>query len=167
MRDHPTRPRRVAGGATRRLTSLRQRELDGLYRELGAPGALPVGDTAGTALPFPGRAAGRVAGRLVRLLAWQGKVFDPERGTLLNKVTPLGLRTVRGRVCVAGSRLDPGRGAIVIDYRGSPVAWFVRDEIREVEPGLWLGMAFVGRWRVLSFLLRAPDAPVTPTGGLG
>jgi hypothetical protein len=94
-------------------------------------------------------------------------VFDPARGTLVNKITPLGLRAVRGRVLVAGSRLDRGREAIVIDYRGSPVAWFVRDELREVGPGLWLGMAMVGRWRVLSFLLRAPDEPVMARAGLG
>jgi hypothetical protein len=34
----------------------------------------------------------------------------------------------------------------------------VRDEIREIEPGLWLGLAYVWGARVLRFAL-AQDAP--------
>jgi hypothetical protein len=136
-------------------------ELDALYRRLGAPGSAPAGETAGIAL-LPGRAVGRAAAMVVRLLAWQGKAFDPARGTLVNTVSPLRLRAVRARVYVSESRLDPDREAIVIDYRTSPIAWFVRDEIREVAPGLWLGMAFVGRWRVLSFALRSSNRRPPP-----
>ena len=136
--------------------NMRQRELDALYRDVATPGEIPVGDTRGTALVLPGRAAGRVAQAIARLLFWQGKVFDPRSGMLRNKVTPFGIRAVRARVYVGDSWLDRGTEAIVLDYsKTSLVARWVRDEIREVAPGLWLGKVFVGRWHVLDFTLRA------------
>ncbi len=145
-----------AGRSYSDLLNMRQRELDALYRDVATPGEVPVGDTRGTALVLPGRAAGRVAQAIARLLIWQGKVFDPRSGTLRNKVTPLGIRAVRARVYVGDSWLDRGTQAIVLDYsRTSVVARWVRDEIREVAPGLWLGKVFVGRWHVLDFTLRA------------
>jgi hypothetical protein len=85
---------------------------------------------------------------------WQGKVFDRERGELLNEVSPLGLRAVRARVSLEPSWLDGAR-CIVIDYSDtSLVAHWVRDEIRELEPGLYLGHAYWRRHRVLRFALR-------------
>ena len=145
-----------AGRSYSDLMNMRQRELDALYRDVAMPGEIPVGDTRGTALVLPGRAAGRVAQAIARLLFWQGKVFDPRSGILRNKVTPFGIRAVRARVYVGDSWLDRGTEAIVLDYsRTSLVARWVRDEIREVAPGLWLGKVFVGRWHVLDFTLRA------------
>jgi hypothetical protein len=92
----------------------------------------------------------------VRLLFWQGKVFDPPEGTLKNKVSPLGVRAIRARVYVGDSWLDRGTEAIVLDYsRTSLVARWIRDEIREVAPGLWLGKVFVWKWHALDFTLRS------------
>lgn len=145
-----------AGRSYSDLMRMRQAELDALYRDVEQPGAIPAGDTLGTALVLPGRAAGGVLQKIARRLVWQGKVFDPARGTLLNKVTPFGVRAVRARVYVGESWLDRGTRAIVLDYsRTSLVAHWIRDEIREVAPGLWLGKVFVGRWHVLDFTLRA------------
>jgi len=43
---------------------------------------------------------------------------------------------------------------IVIDYgRTSLVARKIRDEIREVEPGIWLGKVWWGKTRILDFAL--------------
>jgi cytochrome P450 len=145
-----------AGRSHDELMGMGQAELDALYRDVELPGAIPVGDTLGTALVLPGRAIGRAAGTAARLLFWQGKVFDPTSGTLKNKVSPFGIRAIRARVDVGDSWLDRGTRAIVLDYsRTSLVARWIRDEIREVGPGLWLGKVFVFRWHALDFTLRA------------
>jgi hypothetical protein len=50
-----------------------------------------------------------------------------------------------------------GRECIVLDYSKSwLVARWIRDEIREVAPGQYLGVVFVGRVKVLNFALRLP-----------
>ena len=42
----------------------------------------------------------------------------------------------------------------MLDYsRTSLVARAVRDELREVSPGVYLGLVFLGRWHVLDFAL--------------
>jgi hypothetical protein len=135
---------------------MRQAQLDALYREAGGPGAIPEGVTEGTALPLPGTPLAGPLRQAARPF-WRGKAFDPQRGTLANRLSPLGVRAIRARVAVGDSRLDPGGRATVLDYsRTSLVARWVRDEIREVGPGLWLGAAYVGRWRVIDFALRTP-----------
>jgi hypothetical protein len=126
------------------LLALTGAELDELFRS-GSADAIPDGDTAGTLLLGVGsRRISEAAAGLVRLLAWKGKVFDRDRGELLNKLTPFGVRSVRARVYVDASRLD-GREAIVLDYSTtSLLAQSVRDEIRSVEPGVYVGLVF---WR--------------------
>ena len=120
------------------------------------PGGIPVGDTMGTAVVLPGRRPAGSRRSVARLLFWQGKVFDPASGTLKNKVTPLGIRSITARVYLGDSWLDRGTRAIVLDYSTtSLVARWIRDEIREVSPGLWLGKVFVGRWHALDFTLRS------------
>ncbi|WP_328184578.1 hypothetical protein [Marinobacter sp. OP 3.4] len=136
-------------------------ELDDLYRKADS-GAMPQGDTRGTPIfagwPMPGWLAG-----LARTLGWQGKVFDlqgkaRDAGVVVNKVTPLGLNLIVAKVYRGESWLD-GRDTIVIDYSGtSLVARSVRDEIREVAPGLYLGKVWLGRRRVLDFALELPDS---------
>jgi hypothetical protein len=140
-----------------RLLELTGKELDALFA-CSPAGAIPRGDTLGLAiLAVRGRAPSRAAVWVVRRLAWQGKVFDPETGTLLNKVTPFGTRGVRARVYTAASRLD-GREAIVLDYSTtSLLARSVRDEIREVAPGLYLGLVWWRGRRVLRFSLTLAD----------
>ena len=134
-------------------------ELDEVYRS-SPPGALPTGDTRGTAI-VTGSFFPRTLARLARLLAWQGKVFDlyasdAQAGVLVNKVLPLGLGLIVAKVYRGTSWLD-GRDTIVIDYgHTSLLARAIRDEIREVEPGLWLGKVWWGRTRVLDFALSAP-----------
>jgi hypothetical protein len=47
-----------------------------------------------------------------------------------------------------------GRETIVIDYsKTSFVANKIRDEIREVEPGIYLGKVWWGKTRILDFAL--------------
>jgi hypothetical protein len=137
-----------------RLLRMRQAELDELFRQ-GEPGPVPDGEVAGTFLTFSGARLGGLAANLVRRLAWQGKVFDAARGTVRNRVSPLGLPAVMARVREGSSRLD-GKPCIVLDYaETSLVARPVRDELRCIRPGLYLGKAYVGPVRVSDFALEA------------
>jgi len=134
------------------LLQMSQDELDTLFRD-SPPGAFPAGDTAGTAIVAPGSSVAGLKARLVRWLAWRGKVFDPGRGTLVNKITPLNIGAITAKVYLAQSWFD-GKDAIILDYsRTSFLARRVRDEIREVAPGLYLGQVYWGRRRLINFAL--------------
>ncbi len=135
-------------------------ELDEIYRR-AEPGPIPNGDTRGTAI-VAGSGLSKVAAALARTLAWQGKVFhlfppDNEKGFLINKVTPFSLTFVVAAVYKDTSWLD-GKETIVIDYsQTSFVARKIRDEIRQVEPGVYLGKVWWGKTRVLDFALTYAD----------
>ena len=96
------------------LTSMSQAELDDLFRR-SPMGDIPDGDAQGTAIVAPGSEVEGPVLWLARWLAWQGKVFDRSRGTLLNKVGPLGLHLIRASVYVAPSWFD-NQPAIILDY---------------------------------------------------
>jgi hypothetical protein len=131
-------------------------ELDEIYRN-ATPGKIPNGDTQGTAI-----LAGSIFAQLVALLsglfAWQGKVFDVfcpcgEAGVLVNKTTPFSLTFIVAKVYRGISWLD-GKDTIVIDYsHTSFFAKVIRDEIREVEPSVYLGKVWWGEKRILDFAL--------------
>lgn len=131
-------------------------ELDEVYRRAN-PGNVPRGDTFGTAIVAGSRLAKFLA-LLARLFAWKGKVFDMfadngEKGVLVNKVSPFGMKLIVAKVYRDASWLD-NRETIVIDYaRTSLLARKIRDEIREVEPGVWLGKVWWGKTRILDFAL--------------
>ena len=131
-------------------------ELDEIYRN-AAPGEIPSGDTMGTAILAGSGFAKFVAG-FARICAWQGKVFDlfsadRQSGILVNKVTPFGMKLIVAKVYRDKSWLDE-KDTIVIDYsKTSLLARVIRDEIREVEPGVYLGKVWWGKRRVLDFAL--------------
>lgn len=135
-----------------------RQELDEIYRNAG-PGAMPEGDTRGTAI-LAGSPVARMVAALAGLLAWQGKVFDrfaPEcqAGVLVNKITPFSLTFIVAKVYRGDSWMD-GKPTIVIDYsKTSFFARLIRDEIREVEPGVYLGKVWWRKRRVLDFALAA------------
>lgn len=131
-------------------------ELDEIYRN-AMPGNIPSGDTHGTAI-LAGSAFSKIIAAFARLLAWQGKVFDlfcpgGQAGLLVNKITPFSLSFIVAKVYRDKSWLD-GKDTIVIDYsKTSFVAKVIRDEIREIEPGVYLGKVWWGKTRVLDFAL--------------
>lgn len=142
------------------LLTMSRPELDHLFRTSPA-GEIPRGEGRGTVLLARGAKTSAVAAALARRLAWQGKVFDPDGRTLRNRVTPLRLRAVKAEVYRDGSRLD-GAECTVLDYsRTSFVARRIRDEIRRVDPGLYLGIVYWGRHRVLGFSLSFPGPQAT------
>jgi hypothetical protein len=106
----------------------------------------------------------RLAAMLARQLAWNGKVFDAHRSELLNKIGPLQIRAIKAKVYKAPSWFD-NSAAIILDYsKTSLLARAVRDEIRLVGPGTYLGQVYWGRDRVLQFAL---EFPTRTEGGRG
>ncbi|HEY1295764.1 MAG TPA: hypothetical protein VGJ60_22030 [Chloroflexota bacterium] len=135
------------------LTTMSQTELDDLFRR-GPMGELPDGDAQGTAIVAPGTELEWPILTLTRWLAWQGKVFYRPQGYLFNKVGPLGFHLVKARVYVAPSWFDT-QPAIILDYsKTSLVAHKVRDEIREVSPGTFLGIVYYGTLKTINFVLQ-------------
>ncbi len=91
---------------------------------------------------------------IAHLFAWKGKIFDREKGQLINEVGPFGHLAVPAKMYLGESWLDQ-RPAIVLDYSaGSMLAKHIRDEIRSVAPGLYLGIAYWDEDKVLNFSLQ-------------
>jgi hypothetical protein len=112
--------------------------LDALFAG-GTVGDLPIGFLPGRVIPDPGSNATARKSRRLRPV-WQGKVFHGD-GTVHNRV--FGLTAVPMRV-YHGESWHDGGPALVVDYAES---WRmfrgVRDEMREVSPGLYLGYTYV------------------------
>ncbi len=131
-------------------------ELDQIYRDAAA-GEIPTGDTQGTAI-LAGSIFAKFVATFARIFAWQGKVFDlfaadRQAGVLVNKISPFSLKLIVAKVYRDKSWLDD-KDTIVIDYsKTSLLAKVIRDEIREVEPGVYLGKVWWGKKRVLDFAL--------------
>jgi hypothetical protein len=137
----------------RALQRLDNRELDLLFRSSPA-GDLPRGRLPGTGLLFPGTAACGPLAWLVHLVVWQGKETEPSGRSLENLVGPLRTRTIRALLSHDRSWVD-GEACVLIDYsRTSIVARMVRDEVRLVAPGLYLGVVWLWKRRVGWFTLR-------------
>lgn len=137
------------------MLGMSRRQLDDLFRQHQA-GDIPKGEGRGTVLVRWGKLISTLISRIVHRLAWQGKVFDPERGELRNEVSPLRRRLVRAQVYKAPSWLDQ-KECIVLDYsKTSFVARKIRDEIREVAPGIFLGIVYWGRAKLINFAVSFP-----------
>jgi hypothetical protein len=138
------------------LLEMSDGELEQLFRQSEA-GEIPRGEAEGTVLIRPGTELVGPAAKLVHLLVWQGKVFDPERGELRNEILPFGIKAVRATVYKDPSWLD-AKETIVLDYsHTSLIAHWIRDEIREVGRGTYLGLVFWKRDKVLHFALQFPS----------
>ena len=119
----------------------------------GVAGAIPNGRGKGTVLIGTGGPLARLAAALAYALAWRGKVVNAREGRLKNLVTPLAIRAIEAAVYKQDSWYD-GDTCIVLDYsKTSFVARMIRDEIREIAPGVFLGLVFWGRRHVLDFAL--------------
>jgi hypothetical protein len=118
-----------------------------------AAGDIPNGHGKGTVLIGTGGTFARVVAALCYALAWRGKVVNAREGRLKNLITPLAIPAIEAAVYKADSWYD-GEPCIVLDYsKTSFVAHKIRDEIREIAPGVFLGLVFWGRRHVLDFAL--------------
>ena len=117
-------------------------QLDELFGRSEA-GPVPDGEGTGTALACSGTWLAVLLAWLARWFWWQGKVFRAKDGFLKNRVTPFSLLAIKAKVFSGASWFD-GKDCVVIDYsQTSFVAKMVRDEIRLVAPGLYLGKVFM------------------------
>jgi hypothetical protein len=143
-------PGRVDPGAIARMS---RSELDRLFGE-SPPGPIPAGRARGTAILLPGSVIDRAIAALVRALLWKGKVFSSATGDLKNRIGPLGTPLIRARVYEDKSWFAQGP-AIILDYsKTSLVARMIRDEIRQVAPGVYLGQVYWGKKRIALFMLE-------------
>ena len=137
---------------TMQLLHMSQMQLDDLFRNSQA-GDIPRGEGEGTVLIDPGTELSEIAAKFVHIFAWQGKVFDPEAGQLCNEISPFKIQAIVANVYKAASWFD-GKECIVLDYsQTSLVAHWIRDEIREVAPGVYLGIVFWDKDKLINFSL--------------
>jgi hypothetical protein len=137
------------------MLKMSQQQLDDLFTQT-PPGEIPTGEARGTAIVAPGTTYTQDIANFINHFAWQGKVFDPSEGVLRNKILPLGLNAIIAKVYKGPSWLD-NKECIVLDYsKTSLVAHWIRDEIREVAPRVYLGKVYWGKKRLIDFALEFP-----------
>jgi hypothetical protein len=136
-----------------RLMEMSQQELDDLFRASPA-GEIPSGSAKGTAIIAPGTKFSGPIAEVINRFGWQGKVFDPEKGVLKNKILVFGLQAIVAKVYKTQSWLD-NKECIVLDYsETSLLAHYIRDEIRLIGPGFYLGKVYWGKERLIDFCLQ-------------
>ncbi len=136
------------------LFAMSQQQLDDLFK------ASPAGDIPERA----GRGHGdhraghevhrpdRVGHQHVRL-AGQGLRCE-KAGCLKNRVLMSGIQAIVAKVYKGPSWLD-GKECIVLDYsETSLLAHYIRDEIRLIGPGFYLGKVYWGQDRLIDFCLQ-------------
>ena len=135
------------------LLAMTQQQLDDLFKESPA-GDIPDGEAEGTAIIAPGTAYSAPISQVINHFAWQGKVFDAKKGTLKNRILAFGIEAIIARVYKGPSWLDD-KECIVLDYsETSLVASRIRDEIRLIGPGLYLGKVYWDKDRLIDFCLQ-------------
>jgi len=138
-----------------KLLTMSQAELDSLFKSAEA-GPIPNGQGKGTAIVAPGTPYTPEIAEFINIFAWQGKIFNAEKKVLVNEITVFGLNAVLARITREPSWFD-GKECIVLDYsQTSLIAHWVRDEIRLIGPGLYLGKVFWDKTRLIHFALQFP-----------
>ena len=135
------------------LLNLSQAQLDELFAN-SPSGDIPNGEAEGTAIIAPGTRYTASIAQLINHFAWQGKIFDAAHGTLKNRILAFGFLAIIAKVYKGPSWLD-GKECIVLDYSDtSLVANRVRDELRLIAPGRYLGVVYWGKARLINFALQ-------------
>jgi hypothetical protein len=140
---------------TQSLLKMSRAELDALFAASPA-GPIPSGEANGTAIVAPGTTIGAELAEAIKLFAWKGKVFDPATMTLRNRLLPIDVHAFVAQVEEGLSWMD-GKPCIVLDYsQTSVVLHWLRDEIRLVAPGLYLGKGYWTKRPIIDFALQFP-----------
>ena len=135
------------------LLKMSQAQLDELFTKSPA-GEIPDGEGEGTAIVAAGSAFTPDIAAFINQFAWQGKLFDAKKGVLKNRISAFGVYAIVAKVYKGPSWFD-GKECIVLDYsETSFVAHWIRDEIRLIEPKLYLGLVYWDRKRLLEFALK-------------
>lgn len=123
------------------LVRMSQSELDAVYAS-GTTGAIPHGRARGVACLFPGSGLSPVLAK-IGYYVWQGKNFDAQHKTLVNRV--IGLKLIPAKLYHGPSWFDNG-DAVIIDYKDTSLTFsYIRDEIRLIAPDYWLGRSYYQR----------------------
>jgi hypothetical protein len=139
------------------LLAMSQAQLDDLFSASPA-GDIPNGEAEGTAIIASGTVFSPEIAALINIFTWKGKTFDAAHGTLTNRILALGLNAIVAEVYKATSWFD-NKECIVLDYsKTSLVAKHVRDEIREIAPGTYLGLVYWDQDRAIHFSLQFPSS---------
>jgi hypothetical protein len=139
------------------LLSMSEKELDDLFSNSPA-GDIPNGEAQGTAIIASGTVFSQEIASLINIFTWQGKTFDAAHGTLMNRILVLGLNAIVAQVYKGPSLFD-NKECIVLDYsQTSLVAKHIRDEIRQIGPGIYLGLVYWDQKRTIHFALQFPSA---------
>lgn len=136
-----------------KLMTMTQDQLDDLFKASPA-GEIPNGPAKGTAIIAPGTQYTASVAEIINHFGWQGKVFDAQKGLLKNKILAFGLEAIVAKVYKGKSWLDD-KECIVLDYsETSLIAQWVRDEIRQIGPGFYLGKVYFAKKRLIDFCLQ-------------
>ena len=142
--------------SAQQLIGMPQKQLDDLFTSSPAgdiPTAKPMAPPS--SLPIPPFSPAIAA--IINHFGWQGKNFDPATGTLKNRITAFGINAIVAKVYKGESWLD-GKECIVLDYsKTSLVAQHIRDEIRQIGPGMYLGVVYWDKTRTINFALQFPS----------
>jgi hypothetical protein len=124
--------------SSKQLIRMGKPELDYVY-QLSTIGSFPTGKVRGRVILFPGTPLALPASKVARLM-WQGKIFRDGEPTAVNRF--FGLRMINAQVYQGRSWLD-GRPSLILDYSKTSLLYRpYRDEIREVAPGIFLGLMY-------------------------
>lgn len=135
------------------LLAMSQAQLDDLFRASPA-GDIPDGPAKGTAIIAPGTKYTESIAEIINHFGWQGKVFDAQKGVLKNRILAFGFEAIVAKVYKGPSWLDD-KQCIVLDYsETSLVAHWIRDEIRLIGPGFYLGKVYWSKSRLIDFCLQ-------------
>jgi hypothetical protein len=116
------------------LVRMDECQLLDLYRN-AQPGPVPSGFSPGRVIPGPGKKNTVAKSNLMKHV-WQGKYFDDD--VMTNRF--FGIKFIKGQVTSENSWID-GKPVKAIDYSGTSLLFKkYRDEIREVAPGIYLGV---------------------------
>ena len=141
--------------AVSQLLGMSQPDLDNLFTSSPA-GDIPNGEAEGTAIIAPGTTFCAEIAALINTFGWKGKTFDAAHGTLRNRILAFGVDAIVAEVYKGESLLD-GKECIVLDYsKTSIVASHIRDEIRQIGPGTYLGVVYWDKKRTINFALQFP-----------
>ena len=139
------------------LLAMSQKQLDDLFG-CSPAGDIPNGQAEGTAIIAPGTPFSHEIAKVIELFGWKGKTFDATHGTLRNRILALGVDAIVAEVYKTESWFD-GKECIVLDYsKTSLVANHIRDEIRQIGPGFYLGVVYWDKKRTIDFALQFPGS---------
>lgn len=129
-------PPAPAGYSAEQLLRMTESQLVELYK-CSRPARVPTCYTPGLIIFKPGSCITVPMARVMECTAWQGKYF-PCDGSMVNR--QFGVPTIKATIYAGQSWLDGGPST-VFDYADtSLICKRYRDEVREVCPGVYLGI---------------------------